>query len=150
MSKMVTPMRLSGGELERWRREFFPDTLQLFNSMSCNHCIEPECLKGCPTYAYIKLENGIVFHDEPQKLGYRVGEILAPWGNLPLFRRWPKSFKFPGIEGELVDQRWPIICCLFGIREPFGRGTRNSSNLPRALLVWPGGVWVPRQKVWPI
>ena len=54
----------------KWRRVgememgSFPDTLQLFNSMSCNHCIDPECLRGCPTNSYIKLDNGIVFHDD--------------------------------------------------------------------------------------
>ena len=34
------------GEMEAGE---FPDVLQLFNSMSCNHCVEPECLRGCPT-----------------------------------------------------------------------------------------------------
>jgi len=59
----------------KWRRVgememgSFPDTLQLFNSMSCNHCIEPECLKGCPTESYIKLDNGIVWHDDPSCIG---------------------------------------------------------------------------------
>ena len=54
------------GEMEMGE---FPDTLQLFNSMSCNHCIDPECLKGCPTESYIKLDNGIVWHDDPSCIG---------------------------------------------------------------------------------
>jgi Fe-S-cluster-containing dehydrogenase component/DMSO reductase anchor subunit len=47
----------------------FPDVVQLFNSMSCNHCIDPECLNGCPTNSYIKLENGVVKHIDESCIG---------------------------------------------------------------------------------
>jgi len=60
----------------KWRRVgemeggVFPEVSQLFNSMSCNHCIEPECLIGCPTNSYIKFENnGIVWHDDDSCIG---------------------------------------------------------------------------------
>lgn len=59
----------------KWRRVgemeggSFPDTLLLFNSMSCNHCVDPACLIGCPTNSYIKFDNGIVFHDDPSCIG---------------------------------------------------------------------------------
>lgn len=52
---------LHGGE--------FPNYRQLFNSMSCNHCIEPACLAGCPTNSYKKLDNGIVFHNDDSCMG---------------------------------------------------------------------------------
>ncbi len=59
----------------KWRRVgemeggAFPDTLMLFNSMSCNHCVDPACLIGCPTESYIKFDNGIVFHDDDACIG---------------------------------------------------------------------------------
>jgi len=59
----------------KWRRVgemeggVFPEVSQLFNSMSCNHCIDPACLNGCPTESYIKLGNGIVFHDDDVCIG---------------------------------------------------------------------------------
>lgn len=59
----------------KWRRVgeleggVFPNTSQIFNSMSCNHCIDPECLNGCPTESYIKLDNGIVFHEDESCIG---------------------------------------------------------------------------------
>ncbi|EDZ61224.1 molybdopterin oxidoreductase, iron sulfur subunit [Sulfurimonas gotlandica GD1] len=60
----------------KWRRVGemeggeFPAFTQLFNSMSCNHCIDPECLKGCPTNSYIKIsETGIVVHDDDTCIG---------------------------------------------------------------------------------
>ena len=59
----------------KWRRVGemeggeFPNVVQFFNSMSCNHCIDPACLNGCPTESYIKLDNGIVFHDDEACIG---------------------------------------------------------------------------------
>ena len=59
----------------KWRRVgemeggVFPNVSQLFNSMSCNHCIDPACLNGCPTESYIKLDNGIVFHEDDICIG---------------------------------------------------------------------------------
>ena len=69
------------GEMEAGQ---FPDTLQLFNSMSCNHCIDPECLKGCPTESYIKLDNGIVFHDDPSCIGCQYCTWNCPY-EVPVF-----------------------------------------------------------------
>ncbi len=37
--------------------------------MSCNHCLEPACLIGCPTESYVKFDNGIVWHDDPSCIG---------------------------------------------------------------------------------
>ncbi|MCB4776027.1 MAG: dimethyl sulfoxide reductase anchor subunit [Sulfurovum sp.] len=74
----------------KWRRVgeiemgTFPNTLQLFNSMSCNHCIDPECLRGCPTESYIKLENGIVFHDDPSCIGCQYCTWNCPY-EVPVF-----------------------------------------------------------------
>ena len=54
----------------KWRRVgetqsgIFPNVTNHFNSMSCNHCIDPECLKGCPTESYIKFDNGIKLKEE--------------------------------------------------------------------------------------
>lgn len=70
----------------KWRRVgemeggSFPDTLLLFNSMSCNHCIDPACLIGCPTESYIKLDNGIVFHDDPSCIGCQYCTWNCPYG----------------------------------------------------------------------
>lgn len=38
----------------------FPAARRFSLSMSCNHCVEPTCLSGCPTNAYVKLDNGVV------------------------------------------------------------------------------------------
>ena len=71
------------GEMEMGE---FPDTLQLFNSMSCNHCIEPECLIGCPTESYIKFDNGIVWHDDPSCIGCQYCTWNCPY-EVPTFNK---------------------------------------------------------------
>ena len=74
----------------KWRRVGemeggeFPAFTQMLNSMSCNHCIDPECLKGCPTESYIKLDNGIVFHQDEICIGCQYCTWNCPYG-VPVF-----------------------------------------------------------------
>ncbi len=74
----------------KWRRVGemeggeFPNFLQMLNSMSCNHCIDPECLRGCPTNSYIKLDNGIVFHEDESCIGCQYCTWNCPYG-VPVF-----------------------------------------------------------------
>ena len=76
----------------KWRRVaetqsgIFPNVKNHFNSMSCNHCIEPECLKGCPTESYIKLDNGIVFHDDESCIGCQYCTWNCPY-EVPVFNK---------------------------------------------------------------
>lgn len=75
----------------KWRRVGemeggeFPAFTQLLNSMSCNHCIDPECLKGCPTNSYIKIDKtGIVVHDDDVCIGCQYCTWNCPYG-VPVF-----------------------------------------------------------------
>ena len=71
----------------KWRRVGemeggeFPAVMQLFNSMSCNHCLDPQCLIGCPTESYIKIEEtGIVVHDDNTCIGCQYCTWNCPYG----------------------------------------------------------------------
>lgn len=75
----------------KWRRVGemeggeFPAFTQMLNSMSCNHCIDPECLRGCPTESYIKIaETGIVVHDDDTCIGCQYCTWNCPYG-VPVF-----------------------------------------------------------------
>ena len=74
----------------KWRRVGemeggeFPAFTQLLNSMSCNHCIDPECLKGCPTNSYVKFDNGIVFHNDDVCIGCQYCTWNCPY-QVPVF-----------------------------------------------------------------
>ncbi|MGH9149123.1 MAG: DmsC/YnfH family molybdoenzyme membrane anchor subunit, partial [Acidimicrobiales bacterium] len=77
---------------EAWRRvgelEFgaFPDTRRYNLSMACNHCLEPTCLSGCPTEAFVKLENGIVAHLASECIGCQYCIWNCPY-EVPVFSK---------------------------------------------------------------
>ena len=59
-----------------WRRVgdieggFYPNVAHAHLSMSCNHCLEPTCLEGCPVDAYAKdADTGIVRHSADTCIG---------------------------------------------------------------------------------
>lgn len=48
----------------------YPDTMRMYLSMGCNHCVEPTCLTGCPVDAYSKDPlTGIVLHSADRCIG---------------------------------------------------------------------------------
>jgi DMSO reductase iron-sulfur subunit len=63
----------------------FPETKRFHLSMSCNHCLEPACLEGCPTNAYIKLDNGIVQHQADECIGCQYCTWNCPY-SVPAFQ----------------------------------------------------------------
>ncbi|MHB1700605.1 MAG: DmsC/YnfH family molybdoenzyme membrane anchor subunit [Acidobacteriaceae bacterium] len=60
----------------RWRRigeiegGTYPDTQRHYLSMGCNHCLDADCVKGCPVDAYTKDPvTGIVLHSADACIG---------------------------------------------------------------------------------
>jgi DMSO reductase anchor subunit/ferredoxin len=53
--------------------------------MSCNHCLEPACLIGCPTEAYVKLPNGVVAHQADECIGCQYCTWNCPY-SVPVFQ----------------------------------------------------------------
>jgi Fe-S-cluster-containing dehydrogenase component/DMSO reductase anchor subunit len=63
----------------------FPQTKRFHISMSCNHCLEPLCLQGCPTLAYVKLDNGVVEHRADECIGCQYCTWNCPY-SVPAFQ----------------------------------------------------------------
>ena len=63
----------------------FPDARRMHLSLACNHCLEPTCLEGCPTEAYLKLENGVVQHLADECIGCQYCTWSCPY-SVPVFQ----------------------------------------------------------------
>jgi formate dehydrogenase iron-sulfur subunit len=62
-----------------------PHTRRFHLSMSCNHCLDPACLEGCPTNAYVKLDNGVVAHHADDCIGCQYCTWNCPY-SVPVFQ----------------------------------------------------------------
>lgn len=62
-----------------------PETRRFHLSMACNHCLEPTCLEGCPTNAYVKLDNGVVQHQADECIGCQYCTWNCPY-SVPAFQ----------------------------------------------------------------
>jgi DMSO reductase iron-sulfur subunit len=62
-----------------------PETRRFHLSMACNHCLEPTCLSGCPTNAYLKLDNGVVQHQADECIGCQYCTWNCPY-SVPAFQ----------------------------------------------------------------
>ena len=77
----------------RWRRVgeieggIYPDTLRHYLSMGCNHCLDAECVKGCPVDAYTKDPvTGIVLHSADACIGCQYCVWNCPY-SVPQFNQ---------------------------------------------------------------
>lgn len=80
----ATPVDLGWRHVGELEGGAFPDTKRFNLSMACNHCLEPTCLSGCPTQAYVKLSNGVVKHQADECIGCQYCIWNCPY-EVPVF-----------------------------------------------------------------
>ena len=73
----------------------FPNVRFHYIPTLCNHCENPPCVRGCPTNAMHKLENGITMHEPKKCIGCRYCMINCPYGGI--YFNWSDPHK-GGIE----------------------------------------------------
>jgi anaerobic dimethyl sulfoxide reductase subunit B (iron-sulfur subunit) len=70
-----------GGTWEKVGKAWKQDSFNYYLSISCNHCAEPTCVKGCPTGAMHKRkEDGLVVVNQDRCVGCRYCEMRCPYG----------------------------------------------------------------------
>ena len=58
----------------------FPNVRYHYIPTLCNHCENAPCVRGCPTQAMHKLDNGITMHDPKKCIGCKYCEFNCPYG----------------------------------------------------------------------
>jgi len=70
----------------------FPNVRYHYIPTLCNHCQYAPCVRGCPTKAMHKLDNGITMHDPKKCIGCKYCEFNCPYGVIYFNWKNPHTF----------------------------------------------------------
>ncbi len=79
----------------------FPNVRYHYMPTLCNHCTNAPCVRGCPTKAMHKLDNGITMHDPQKCIGCRYCMINCPYG--VIYFNWKDAHPFWKEENSLIQ-----------------------------------------------
>lgn len=79
----------------------FPNVRYHYMPTLCNHCTNAPCVRGCPTRAMHKLDNGITMHDPQKCIGCRYCMINCPYG--VIYFNWKDAHPFWKEENSLIQ-----------------------------------------------
>ena len=79
----------------------FPNVRYHYMPTLCNHCTNAPCVRGCPTKAMHKLDNGITMHDPKKCIGCRYCMINCPYG--VIYFNWKDAHPFWKEEKSLIQ-----------------------------------------------
>ena len=78
----------------------FPNVRFHYIPTLCNHCDNAPCVRGCPTKAMHKLDNGITMHDPKKCIGCKYCEFNCPYG--VIYFNWRASHPNWGKQKPLI------------------------------------------------
>lgn len=92
---------------EIWEGEY-PNVKLKSLSISCHHCVDPQCLKVCPVEAIIKKEDGRVLVDREKCIGCKACLKACPY-NIPQFDEEGIMVKCDMCQGNLEFNVPPCV-----------------------------------------
>lgn len=79
----------------------FPNVRYHYIPTLCNHCENAPCVRGCPTRAMHKLENGITMHNPGKCIGCKYCEFNCPYG--VIYFNWSKPHQRWRNNGKVLE-----------------------------------------------
>ncbi len=78
----------------------FPNVRYHYIPTLCNHCRNAPCVRGCPTRAMHKLDNGITMHDPEKCIGCKYCMFSCPYG--VIYFNWESPHRYWRDQEELI------------------------------------------------
>ncbi len=80
----------------------FPNVRFNYTPTLCNHCEDAPCVRGCPTTAMHKLDNGITMHDPDKCIGCKYCMVNCPYGVISF--NWETPHKAAEVKAPLLGE----------------------------------------------
>jgi anaerobic dimethyl sulfoxide reductase subunit B (iron-sulfur subunit) len=144
----------SGGSFKKIGDAYIPEVYAFWISMSCNHCIDPACLKSCPVRAIHKRQDdGVVYIEQKECIGCKRCVRSCPYGAIQFNTEAVKAEKCDFCIDELDKGKKPVCisacpmrvldCGELGeLREKYGscssiKGLPNDNITQPSLVISP-------------
>jgi len=84
------------------------DCFSYYVSVSCNHCVQPECVQVCPTGAMHKDDEGFVSVNSERCIGCGYCAFACPYKAPKVDRKKGQSAKCDGCKDRVMEDLVPI------------------------------------------
>lgn len=117
----------------------FPNVRFHYLPTLCNHCDNAPCVRGCPTKAMHKLDNGITMHDPDKCIGCKYCEFNCPYG--VIYFNWKKPHAFwrekTAVIKDVTSSPADMVSKTGGKGTPYynpERGATLANNRPKGVV----------------
>lgn len=98
----------AGGSWKEVKGAWQQDVFAYYTSISCNHCLDPACVKVCPTGAHAKRkEDGLVLIDQKKCIGCKLCAAACPYDAPQFDAKSEKMTKCDACVDRLAEGKLP-------------------------------------------
>lgn len=149
---------VAGGNFIQRGKAIIPNIYAFWITVSCNHCLNPTCIKSCPTGALVKREvDGIVYIEKEKCIGCKSCIKACPY-EAPQYNPEEKKVNKCDFCMDLLEQgkdptcvsSCPMRALSFGtfeeLREKYGE-VAETVGMPEASITEPALVITPYKRI---